>query len=82
VCNNDKQDLLNEKNKDLSEIIKSCNDIIYVDSPPIPVIEKDDSEEENKKKRILINKKKRKESRERILNYLVENCQEIYKLKE
>ncbi|RHZ35880.1 GTPase [endosymbiont GvMRE of Glomus versiforme] len=83
-CQEDKDALFNESNKELGEIINSCNGIIYVDNPSLPVIdEEEDSEDEReeKQKKISRNEKKRKESRERLLNHLVENCSEVYKLK-
>jgi len=75
---------LTNESQELNEIINSCKSFIYVDNPPIPEVDDEDNEEEreDKEKRILINGKKRKESRERMLNHLVENCLEIYKLKE
>lgn len=82
-CQDDHEKLTNES-PELKEIIKSCKErLIYVDNPPIPVVEEGDNEEEkeDKEQGIRINNKKRKESRERILKHLVDNCQEIYKLK-
>ncbi|CAG8453461.1 3903_t:CDS:2 [Ambispora gerdemannii] len=77
-CEEDKWALLS-KSKELSEIINSCNGIIYIDNPSMPVVEEEDSDNELE---IRINEKKRKESRKILLDYLTENCQEIYKLKE
>jgi len=82
-CEKDRQDLLNE-NRELREIIESCNGILYVDNPPIPVIDEEDDEEEkkDKEKEMTINKKDREDSRELTLNHLTTNCQGVYKLKE
>ncbi|RIA82820.1 hypothetical protein C1645_743491 [Glomus cerebriforme] len=82
-CEDDRETLL-AQNKELREIIESCKGIVYVDNPAIPVIEDEDSEDEieDKNQEIVRNEKKRKESRKILLNYLVENCQNIYKLKE
>ncbi|MDR1670445.1 MAG: 50S ribosome-binding GTPase [Spiroplasmataceae bacterium] len=77
-CLKDKEDMLSQR-KEIKEIIDSCNNIVYVDNPAIPEIDEDDSDNE---KEIIINNKKRKESREKLLNHLVDNCLEIYKLKE
>jgi hypothetical protein len=78
----DRENLLNES-QELREIINSCKDFIYVDNPPMPVIEEDDSEDEkeNKKIRASAGEKKRKESRERVLDYLATDCLKVYKLK-
>jgi len=82
-CARDRQDLLNE-NRELREIIESCNGILHVDNPPIPVIDEEDDEEEkkDKEKEMNINKKDREDSRKLTLNHLITNCQGIYKLKE
>jgi len=77
-CREDRQDLLNE-NKEIYEIINSCNSIIHVDNPPIPEVDEEDSDNEEE---IMINKKDREDSRQKILTHLVDNCREIYKLKE
>jgi hypothetical protein len=81
-CEEDRKILL-AQSPELIEIVESCNNVIYVDNPPLPVIEDDDDEEirEEKAEEILINGGKRKESREIVLNHLAENCLEIYKLK-
>lgn len=83
TCQNDKQTLLNES-KELREIINSCNGIIYVDNPALPVIKVTDSEEirEEKEEEIAENKEIRSKSRQIVLDYLVANCHDIYKLKE
>jgi len=70
-CKRDKEALIKE-NKELGEIIKSCNSIIHVDNPAMIV----DNEEKK------INKEKREKSRKLMLNYLSENCQNIYKIEE
>ena len=56
---------------------------MYVDNPAIPVIKEKDNERTKKRKeeRILANEESRKESKEKVLNHLVDNCPEIYKLK-
>ncbi|CAG8533348.1 1681_t:CDS:2, partial [Dentiscutata erythropus] len=56
----DRQEIL-EENKDLAEIINSCNGIIHIDAPPINV----DSED-----RLRLNKEDRKESRNILLNHI------------
>ncbi|CAI2164584.1 19000_t:CDS:2 [Funneliformis geosporum] len=71
LCENDRRILVNE-NGELKKIIESCNNIIHVDNPSVAV-EGDELD---------LNVKKRKESRKRVLNYLTENCSEIYKLRE
>jgi len=82
-CEKDHQDLLNES-RELREIIESCNNILHVDNPPIPVIDEEDDEEEkkDKEKEMTINKEDREYSRNLILNHLITNCQGVYKLKE
>jgi adenylate kinase family enzyme len=80
-CEEDRQSLLSEDNKDLRETINSCNDIIYIDNPPIPQIDEEeaDSDDEEEINRI---KEKKEESRKIVLNHLAENCcQSSYKLK-
>jgi GTP-binding protein EngB required for normal cell division len=80
-CEEDRQSLLNEDNKELRDIISSCNDIIYVDNPPIPEIDEDekDSDDEEEERKI---KETKEESRKIILDHLVRCRQELYKLKE
>jgi hypothetical protein len=58
-CEKDRQDLFNESSE-IREIIESCNDILHVDNPPIPVIKEKDSmrEKDDKVKEIAINEKK------------------------
>ncbi|WP_147411020.1 GTPase [endosymbiont GvMRE of Glomus versiforme] len=65
-CQKDKDALLTQ-GREVTEIVNSCKDIIYVDNPSTQT-----SGDE----------KKRAKSKERVLNHLAENCQEIYKLKE
>lgn len=83
VCEEDRKKLLNQS-KILSEIINSCNGIVYVDNPAIPIIKPEDSEKKRKRKEqeIVIYKEDREGSRKIVLDHLAENCQEIYKLKE
>jgi len=83
-CEEDRQSLQNEKNKDLNEIVNFCNGIIYIDNPPMPVIKEGDDEEtiEDKKEEMLEVEEEREEARKIVLNHLVKNCLEIYKLKE
>lgn len=77
-CDKDRRDLLTQTKK-IRKIIESCKSIIHVDNPSIPEIDEEDSDNEQE---IKISDKKRKESRERVLRHLSENCSEIYKLKE
>ncbi|CAI2180951.1 14916_t:CDS:2 [Funneliformis geosporum] len=80
----DKSDLLAES-QELRKMIKSCNGIVYVNNPPIPIIDEEKDSEgeiEDKKGRISRNEKKRKESREKIFDHLAEYCLEVYKFKE
>jgi AIG1 family len=81
-CDKDRKALLSQS-PELVEIVDSCNGIIYVDNPSLPKIEEDDDEEEREEKEleISINKEKREDSKRIVLNHLVENCSEIYKLK-
>jgi len=81
-CEEDQNNLLSQT-PELEEIVSSCNNIVYVDNPPIPVIKDSDKgrARERKEERILANKELRRDSREKILNHLAENCSEIYKLK-
>jgi len=83
-CEEDKEALREEENKELNEIVNFCNDIIYVDNPPMPIIKEGDDEEtiEEKEEEMLEVEEEREEARKIILNHLVENCSEIYKLKE
>jgi len=83
ACKKDKDDLL-AQSQELNNIINSCNGIIYVDNPST-IIEEDSEDDEDdiaeKKEKVSWNEEKRKASKERVLNHLVENCSEIYKLK-
>jgi len=81
-CQEDQNDLLSQS-QELKEIISSCNSVLHVDNPAIPVIKDKDKGKvkERKEQRIVENKKTREVSREIVLNYLVGNCLEIYKLK-
>jgi len=74
-CQEDKEILLGQ-NQELREIVQSCNGIIYVDNPAIPI----EGEEDERRINLKINK--RKDSRKAVLDHLINNCQEIYKLKE
>ncbi|CFW92701.1 protein of unknown function (AIG1 domain) [endosymbiont DhMRE of Dentiscutata heterogama] len=87
ICQKDQQALFNENEKsgELKEIISFCNSIIHVDNPSTNISAADDEDEkerEERERKLNSNKKIRTESRERVLNYLVKNCLEIYKLKE
>ncbi|CAI2194123.1 10200_t:CDS:2, partial [Funneliformis geosporum] len=84
IAEKDKSDLLAES-QELRKMIKSCNGIVYVNNPPIPIIDEEKDSEgeiEDKKGRISRNEKKRKESREKIFDHLAEYCLEVYKFKE
>jgi hypothetical protein len=76
-CNINKKQLLNENEK-IAEIVKSCRDVVHVDNPStkIQIVDEDDQYT------VENNKKIRKRSREILLNYLDEACQEeSFKLK-
>src|SRR2546430_5778685 len=79
ACEQDRKILLSENNN-LREIINSCNSIIHIENPPIPVIDEDDSERQKVKKeeKRNRNKKKRDDSREVVLNHLTEKCPDVY----
>ncbi|KLL05389.1 MAG: hypothetical protein MRERV_1c065 [Mycoplasmataceae bacterium RV_VA103A] len=83
-CEEDRQSLLTKTTEVTKEIINSCNNVIYVDNPPIPIIKESDNDRirEKKKDKANINKEKRKKSIKIMLDHAVENCLEIYKLKE
>lgn len=83
-CEGDRQSLLTQTTELIKEIINSCNNVIYVDNPPIPVIKEKDNDKLKAKKedKVNVNREKRKRSIEIVLNHLTENCSEIYKLKE
>lgn len=82
-CKEDEESLLAE-NEEIREMIESCNGIIHIDNPPIPVIKEgiDDEEREELEDEKKVHERKRKESREKVLTHLVEKCSEVYKLKE
>lgn len=65
---------------------KNCaiNSIIHVNNPSILVIKDDDNEETKARNREknLLSEEKRKVSKKIVLDHLVANCSEIYKLKE
>ncbi|RHZ36506.1 GTPase [endosymbiont GvMRE of Glomus versiforme] len=81
-CREDHNDLLSQS-QELKEIISSCNSVLHVDNPAIPVIKDKDKGKvrERKEQRIIENKKSREASKEIVLSHLAENCLEIYKLK-
>ena len=80
-CEEDRQSLLSEDNKDLKETINSCNGIIYVDNPPIPEIDEEDADSDDEEEISRI-KEKKQEARKIVLNHLAKNCcQTPYKLK-
>jgi len=80
-CAEDKESLL-AQNQELRKLIESCNNVIYVDNPSVPVIEDEDSEGERERKRThkFESEKIREKSRKIVLDYLIENCQGAYKL--
>ncbi|CAJ0851558.1 789_t:CDS:2 [Entrophospora sp. SA101] len=49
-CQEDRQSLLTQTSQTVREIISSCNNVIYVDNPPIPVIKEKDNERIRAKK--------------------------------
>jgi GTP-binding protein EngB required for normal cell division len=76
-CNADKKQLHNE-NEFIAEIVKSCRDVVYVDTPPvnIEIVDEDDMQT------VVTNKRIRNKSREILLNYLDKACQlDYFKLK-
>jgi energy-coupling factor transporter ATP-binding protein EcfA2 len=83
-CQEDRQSLLTQTAQVVKEIISSCNNVIYVDNPPIPVIKEKDNERIRAKKedKIKESKQKREQSIKVVLDHVTENCSEIYKLKE
>jgi len=82
-CQKDRDNLFSQR-QELKEIINSCNGIMHVSNPAIPTIKIGDSEKviKSKKEDMIENTEERKESRKIVLDHLVENCLEIYKLKE
>lgn len=83
-CQEDRQSLLTQTAQIVKEIVGSCNNVIYVDNPSIPVIKEKDNERIRAKKedKAKEGKQKREQSIKIVLNHLAENCSEIYKLKE
>src|SRR6266498_181060 len=57
---------LNEENPKMAELFKSCNKVIYVDNPAVPVKARSSA--------IALAKEIREESRKKILEHLVHNC--------
>lgn len=76
-CEEDRQSLLSEENKDLRRIIESCNGIIYVNNPPIPEIDEDEADSDDEKEINEIRGKK-EASREVVLGHLAKKCGEPY----
>lgn len=72
-CEKDKERMI-EENGAVAEIIKSCNDVIHVDNPPIDITD-DDSDSEDKR---TIHSNARRKSRQILLNYLEKVCQRGY----
>lgn len=77
-CEEDRQSLLGEENKELREIIDSCNGIIYVDNPPIPEIDEDEADSDDEKEINEI-KEKKEAARKIVLDHLAAKCREPYK---
>ncbi|CAG8697827.1 16618_t:CDS:2 [Rhizophagus irregularis] len=76
-CEADKNQLHNE-NESISEIVKSCRDVIHVDNPSVNIQITDDDDQYT----VNINKKIRERSRKIMLDYLDEACQvDYFKLK-
>ncbi|RGB25790.1 kinase-like domain-containing protein [Rhizophagus diaphanus] len=76
-CEADKNQLHNE-NESISEIVKSCRDVVHVDNPSVNIQITDDDDQYT----ININKKIRERSRKIMLDYLDEACQvDHFKLK-
>lgn len=69
VCEEDRKRMLKE-NEDLSEMIESCNRVIYVDNPSLSLVEDDE---------LAIYKRKREVSRMTVLTHLRNNCQGTYR---
>ncbi|CAB4493602.1 unnamed protein product [Rhizophagus irregularis] len=67
-CERDKQHVF-EENEIIAEIVKSCNNTIYINNPPIFTCDEDE---------IIVNRDTRKRSRAILLNYLEKECQEKY----
>ncbi|CAB4378632.1 unnamed protein product [Rhizophagus irregularis] len=76
ICEKDKEKLCEESEIN-AKIIKSCKGIIYVDNPPINILEYDDDDDNDDKEVIIrINKGTRKKSRTILLDHLEKVCQE------
>lgn len=76
TCDNDKQELLEENNPQITKLINSCRGgLIHIDNQPT-----EKSDNPNIRNNEII-EKKRRDSREKILDHLVENCDKIYKLR-
>ncbi|CAB4431282.1 unnamed protein product [Rhizophagus irregularis] len=69
-CEKDKKYVF-EENEIIAKIVKSCNNIIYIDNPPIYIYDDNDYE-------IAVNRNAREESRTILLNYLENVCGEKY----
>ncbi|CAB5314290.1 unnamed protein product [Rhizophagus irregularis] len=67
-CERDKKHVF-EENEIIAEIVKSCNNTIYINNPPIFTCDEDE---------IIVNRDTRKRSRAILLNYLEKECQEEY----
>ncbi|CAB4426364.1 unnamed protein product [Rhizophagus irregularis] len=74
ICEKNKEKLCGESETN-AIIIKSCKGIIYVDNPPIKILD-DSDDDDDKEANIRINKKKREKSRIILLDHLKEVCQE------
>jgi len=70
-CDKDREDLKKQKNKNISNLINSCNKVIYVDNPSIDTDYFDEEE-------IAVYKKIREVSRNELLKHLA-TYQSIYK---
>jgi energy-coupling factor transporter ATP-binding protein EcfA2 len=68
-CKKDKEDLCKES----ETIAKLCNNIVYVDNPPINIFVDDEDDEET----IRINKKRRDQSRNILLEHLEKVCHKL-----
>lgn len=68
-CEEDKEKMIKE-NRELLEIISSCNGVIHLDNPPVVDIDEEDE--------LRINLKKRKNSRTKLLTHLYSKCRENY----
>lgn len=64
-CKEDKMKM-DKENTTLAEVIRNCNDIIYVENPPIP--------EKGRASTITSAKELREESRKRLLDHLIYKC--------